>query len=246
MRAVLAVFLLLAAATAVRADIIGIPPGSYINSFSVGAELTNAGHTVTATNLNNPIAVDTLFLDRAFAGLSGPQLTNVQNYLAGGGRIVTEFSSTNMWFNGKLASLAGNNVNGFYVDVSNVTVVDPAHPLVAGVALNFNGADPMQVYQAYTGLDPSIHVAIALSGTPYGTIPVAATASVNGGTAVMFFSDFGDFSPGNYNANDVKLLLNGVTFSNATEVPEPTSVCLWSAGVLGLVAARRWKRRAAA
>jgi hypothetical protein len=233
--------LFLALASPAHAEIIGIPSGAYVNFFDVPTILTNNGHTVTPINLNNPIVADTLILDRAFAGITGTQLTNVQNYLAGGGRIVTEFTSTDMWFNGKLASLAGTNLDSFYFFSGNATVVDAGDPLVAGVAASFAGQDPIQVFEVYSGLDPSINVPLVMPGTIHGTIPVVGTASVNGGTAVMFFSDFGDFNIfGGYSQNHVNLLLNAVTF-DAAEVPEPASLALWS--ILGTAGIAAWRRK---
>src|SRR6185503_10801994 len=73
--------------------------------------LIGGGHTVINNyNLNNPITADTLYFSRGNVPGPGPQLTNVQNFLNGGGRVMTEFSDAAAWFDGRLASFSGNLV----------------------------------------------------------------------------------------------------------------------------------------
>ncbi len=186
--------------------------------FGAGPVMTADGHTViNPVNLNNPLTVDVLLISRAQAGITGTQLTNVQNFLANGGVVVTEFDASDMWFNGKLASLSGTLTNNFFFACGSclVTVVDAANPLSFALPPSWNSANPIQVFQVYSGLDPSIKVAAEVQGTNEGDLPVVGCIDVGGGTAVIFFSDFQDFSGAT--VEEQQLLLNAIHISACEE-----------------------------
>jgi len=180
--------------------------------------MTADGHTViNPVNLNNPLTVDVLLINRGEAGISGTQLTNVQNFLANGGVVVTEFSAAAMWFNGNLASLSGTLTNGFFFACNGclVTVVDATSPLSIGLPATWISANPIAFFQVYSGLDPSIKVAAEVQGTSEGDLPVVGCADVGGGTAVIFFSDFQDFAGAT--VEEQQLLLNAIHISACEE-----------------------------
>jgi len=197
---------------------IGLAPTFIGNTEAV---LTGAGHTViNPVSLNAPITVDVLYLHRSLAGLSGVQLTNVQNFLASGGIVLTEFGATNLWFDGKLASLAGTLTNSFFFACQSclVTVVDATSPLSIGLPATWNSGDPIEFFQVYSGLDSSIQVAVEVQGTNEGDLPVVGCAdNVGGGTAVLFFSDFFDFF-GTETQEEEQLLLNAVDIQSCIDL----------------------------
>ena len=183
--------------------------------------LTGAGHTViNPIDLSVPVTVDVLYLQRGALGISGVQLTNVQNFLANGGIVLTEFQATNLWFDGSLASLLGTNINNFFFACGSclVTVVDATSPLSIALPATWNSGGPIQFFQVFSGLDPSIQVAIEVLGTAEGDLPVVGCADVGGGTAVLFFNDFLDFF-GSETPEEVQLLLNAVDIQSCIPVP---------------------------
>lgn len=199
---------------------IGLYPAFFGNTAAV---LTGAGHTVIdPVDLTSPLTVDVLYIGRDGVGLSGAELTNVQNFIASGGIVLTEFSSTNLWFDGTLGSLSGTNVNGFFVPSGNVgggnlvTVVDTSNPLSTALPATWISSEPIGVFQVFSGLDPSIKVAAEVQGTSEGDVAVAGCADVGGGTAVLFFSDFSDFF--GETPEEEQLLLNAVDIQSCNEV----------------------------
>jgi hypothetical protein len=224
------------------ADTIGLVG---FNNADIDSVLIGGGHTVINNyDLNNPITADTLYFSRGNVPGGGGQLTNVQNFLNGGGRVMTEFSDASAWFDGRLASFSGNLVDGFYVpsgDVcggNTITVVDPTSDLSIGLGGGWSpSGDPIGVYQVYQNLDPAIHVPIQQLGTQYGDIAVAGCADVGKGVGIIMFTDFGDFYNCGFGitAQDKQLLLNAVVAN--CRVPAPGASALL--GIGGLVAARR-------
>ena len=196
-------------------QVVGLSSGGW---FSTPDVLTAAGHTViNPVDLSSPITVDVLYLNRAASGLSGIELTNVQNFLAGGGTVITEFSSTDLWFDGSLASLSGTLTDGFFVPSGSVlggnlvTVVDPSSPLSFALPATWTSGDPIGVFQVYSGLDSSINVSSEVQGTAEGDLPVVGCIDIGGGTAVIFFTDFSDFNLGpGFEPEEEQLLLNAV------------------------------------
>ena len=124
-------------------QVIGLSFGGWHNTPDI---LTADGHTViNPVDLDNPITVDVLYLNRAVSGLSGIQLTNVQNFLASGGTVITEFQAADMWFDGRLASLSGTLTDDFFFacESCTVTVVDASSPLsVARIRTGQSGHGP--------------------------------------------------------------------------------------------------------
>jgi uncharacterized protein (TIGR03382 family) len=236
---------LLLTATA-SADIIGLN-GTYLSWFDSAAVLTGGGHTVVSNiNLNAPITVDVLYLDRD-ALLSGSQAANVRSYLEGGGCVITEFSATQYWFNGTLASFAGSLVNSFHFEGASIPVnVDlPADPLAAGLPGTWNSGNPIQFFNVFSGIDAAITLPISVNSSFYGKLPVVGHAAVGSGTAIMFFSDFGDFVTNDYHPAEAQLLLNAAMCgASHPAVPEPGTIAMGVGLVLGAGAALR-RRRAA-
>ena len=199
---------------------IGLTVG--FNFPNVETVLTGAGHTViNPVNLDVPLTVDVLYLNRAVANsLTAAQITNIQNFLASGGTVLSEFSATNLWFDGTLASLAGTLTNDFFRACcpSLVTVVDTTSPLSIALPATWNSNDPIEFFQVYSGLDPSINVAIEVQGTNEGDLPVVGCVdNVGGGTAVLFFTDYEDFN-GNETPEEEQLLLNAVDIQSCIDL----------------------------
>ncbi len=232
-----------AACGAASADTIGLIG---FGNADIDNVLIGGGHTVINNyDINNPITADTLYFARGNVPGGGGALTNVQNFLNGGGRVMTEFTDAAAWFDGRLASFTGNLVDGFYVpsgDVcggNTITVVDSTSDLSIGLGGGWSpSGDPIGVYQVYQNLDPAIQVPIKQLGTQYGDIAVAGLACMpGGGTGVIMFTDFGDF----YNCGvgitpqDQQLLLNAVVARGC--IPTPGAAALL--GIGGLVATRR-------
>jgi hypothetical protein len=194
---------------------IGIYPSLGGNTQAV---LTGAGHTViNPVDLTSPVTVDVLYIQRSAANIGGVELTNVQNFISNGGTVLTEFSATDLWFNGKFASFSGTLTDNFFFacDSCPVTVVDTTSPLSIGLPATWNSGDPIQFFQVYSGLDTSIKVAVEVQGTNEGDLPVVGCADVGEGTAVMFFNDFQDFF-GSETPEEEQLLLNAVQVQSCT------------------------------
>ncbi len=169
--------------------------------YNVPTVLTNAGHTVIIDPpISDPFWVDVLYLGRSQAGLLGVELANVQNCLAAGGTVITELGSTELWFDGALASFAGTVTATFYVPSGSVvggntvTVTNPAAGIARGLPITWTSGDPIGVFRVYSGLDGAIATPIEVLGTGQGDLPVVRTASGGPGCAVMFFTDSGDFN----------------------------------------------------
>jgi hypothetical protein len=217
--------------------------GNYFDT-QISGFLTGNGHTVVNdVDLTMPITADALYLLRDVS-LSPAEAAGVLSYLSGGGTVLTEFSQTNSWFNGTLSSFSGTLVDGFYIPSGSVvggntaTVTDSGDELAAGLPGSWTTSDPIGVWQAYTGLDAAISQPIKLLGSAYGDIPIVGHASVNGGCAVLFFTDFGDWSD-TYppTAEEQQLLLNAVTADcgSAAPAPEPSTLALFGLGAAGLL-----------
>jgi parallel beta-helix repeat protein len=187
------------------------------------AALTNAGKTVVSVDLSQPVTVSTLFLSRNVS-LSGAALTNVRDFLANGGTVITEFTETALWFDGTLASFSGNRIDSFFQPISGrvdgnlvVTKTDPNSFLTAGLPNTFISDDSIGVFQVFTGLDPRISTPVKVKGTSDGDLPVVGSAEVpGGGHAVMFFCDFAD----NITVPAEKLLLINATAGGIATVTE--------------------------
>lgn len=210
--------------------------------------LQNAGFTVLQNiNLNSPISgVDCLWLDRGTApNLNNTETQNVLNFLNGGGRVMTEFSGSDVWFNGKFASFQGTAMNPFYVPGWNgvcggndVYANPPGTDWDQGMSSPFTSADPIGVFNVYTNLDPAIHTPWVLRNDPnYGSLATVGCADIGKGTAVIFFTDFADFNGcGGPETSEERLLINAITAR--CEIPAPAS-----AVVLGLGALAAGRRR---
>jgi hypothetical protein len=221
--------------------------GGVAGNAEIEATLLGGGHTfVNNPNLNDPITADTLYFGRGSVPFGGSELLAVQNFLNGGGRVMTEFSDAAAWFDGRLGSFSGTLVDGFFVpsgDVcggNNITVVDPTMDLSVGLGGGWGpSGDPIGVYQVYQNLDPMIHTPIMQLGTAYGDIAVAGCAPVGLGTGVIMFTDFGDFYDCGFGvtAEDRQLLLNAVVTN--CRIPTPGAAALLGLGALGAVRRRR-------
>lgn len=216
--------------------------------FQAPTVLQNAGFTVLQNiNLNNPISgVDCLWLDRGTApNLNNTETQNVLNFLNGGGRVMTEFTGSDVWFNGKFASLQGSAQNSFYVPGqlgvcggNNVFANPPGTDWDQNMSSPFYSADPIGVWNVYTNLDPAIHTPWVLHNDPqYGDLATVGCADIGKGTAVIFFTDFSDFNNcnGTGEASEEQLLINSITAR--CEIPAPGAAALLGLG--GLVASRR-------
>ena len=207
-----------------------------------------AGNTIVDVNTNTDISgIDALYLDRS----TTYDPAKIQAYLNSGGRVVTEFTATNAWFDGTLASFSGTLLNSFYVPSGSVgggntvKVLNPAHPLAENLPASWVSRDSIGVLQAYSGLDPAIVTPIVIEGTGLGTLPVVGQIAYGQGSIVMFFSDFGDFSdpPFDPTQEEKQLLLNslfGGKFVDPTNpVPEPSTFALAGIALAGLAFLRR-------
>lgn len=215
--------------------------------FQAPTVLQNAGFTVLQNiNLNNPISgVDCLWLDRGTApNLNGTETQNVLNFLNNGGRVMTEFTGSDVWFNGKFASFQGTPQNSFYVPGFNgvcggntVYANPPGTDWDQGMNTPFTSADPIGVFNVYTNLDPSIHLPWVLHNDPsYGDLATVGCADIGKGTAVIFFTDFADFNGcGGPETNEEQLLINAITAR--CEIPAPGAGAML--GFVGLAAFRR-------
>lgn len=205
-----------------------------------GSDLAlSAGHTVVFNpDPNNLAGIDTLYVDRADTSMIANN-TRVNEWLLAGGRLITESSATHMWFDGRLALFQGFLADGFRTPSGTVcggntaSVTDPASFLADGLPTSWGPTgDAIGVFQVYEDLDPLIQVVITARFGTGPALPVAATARIGLGTAVMFFSDFGDINLngcGWDNVHEERLFLNAL--------PTPSGLLALTAA--GLFAARR-------
>jgi len=86
-------------------------------------------------------------------------------------------------------------------------------------------------------------VPIRVYGTHRGDLPVVGVATLDLGHAVMFFTDFADFSRACGRAPEVEQLLIGATPGGSQPVPEPGALALLAgAGVGGSLLMVRRRR----
>lgn len=230
------------AGSAVAGPVVGLSGFYFVNELD--SALTGAGNTVVQQpDLTQPIVgFDTIFILRD-KGLSPVEAANVIKFIEDGGCVTTEFSSTNYWFDGTLASYTGTNLNGFHVPSGNVgggntiTVTDPLHPVTAGVTPSpWISGEPIGVFQVYptATLDAAIATPVQLLGDPtYGDLPVIGVVNIGLGTAHMFFTDYADFVPANFTPQEMTLLGNAL----CTAIPAPSALGVLALG--GLAASRR-------
>lgn len=237
---------IIAFAGASHAAVVGIKGNYFAND--VANALVSGGNTVVMQpDLTVPIVgIDSLYINRGYATLSPVEAANVAAFVAAGGCVVTEFTASNMWFNGTFTGTgmdySGTLLNSFYVpsgDVSGnnqIHVVIPNHPLTVNVVSPWISMEPIGVYQAYdiATLDPRLDVPVVQFNTPaYGTLPVVAYEAFGMGQVSIFFTDFGDFVPSGFTTQEFILLSNAL----CATIPAPGALAILGMG--GLAAARR-------
>ena len=155
---------------------------------------------------------DVLYIQRAAVGMPLQTQQMVLDFAAGGGGLLSEFTATQLFITsgGPLDVFEGTLIDGFYSHFNaDVNVTDPGDPLAAGLPGSWVGADPIEFFQVFDGLDPALHVPIEVFGTIYGNIPVVASGCIGNGRVVPFFSDFQDFNNPPF-VEEETLLLNAI------------------------------------
>ncbi|HVR11501.1 MAG TPA: hypothetical protein VMW75_25885 [Thermoanaerobaculia bacterium] len=209
---------------------------SDVQAFLVANGLTvtlETAATIAGGSLSN---LDVLYINRGGTGDAIAQKATIEAWVRAGGVLITEFSATELLFNGSTfgffpaATLdvgfgvpAGTSVCGG----NTVNVTSPGNALAAGLPSTWScSGDPIGVFKVYkeSTLDPSLErvARIAVDQNGDGAMdPVVGTACEDGGAVVAFFTDFGDWTPlqnpricpggsCNRSIQDETLLLNAV------------------------------------
>ncbi len=230
-------------ASSSHALVVGLYDG-YMGQRAVD-RIVAAGHTcILNPNPANLAGIDTLVVDRRGIFSVGGN-ANVQSWLHAGGRIVTEFSATDAWFDGGLATFDGILTNGFAfpsgtLNGGNTARISPLPlDLTAGLPATWGPTgDAIGTFRVWDELDPRITIGVR-AGVGNISYPVAACAPVGLGVAVMFFTDFGDIGlngGGWDNTFEERLFRNALT---ANCVP---AAATWAPALAAVAFASRGRR----
>ncbi len=210
--------------------------GSYFAA-NMTAFLTANGHTVVTVTQpfidgGGLATLDALYLNRGGVGTANSNIAAIENYVRGGGILITEFSATEFGINSLGFAGAGTLdvtfgvPSGTVCGGNTVVVTDPASPIAAGLPVSWGcSGDPIGVFKVWSNLDPNFNVVATVTvdqNSDGVDDPVVATSCEVDGVWVAFFTDFGDwqplqnprtcpFPPCNRSIEDESLMLNAVT-----------------------------------
>jgi MYXO-CTERM domain-containing protein len=224
------------------------------NAALYGGTITFAPSTTVATDAYLA-GVDIFFtglISFDAQALSAAEVTSLTNFINGGGFVIAH--GDNLGFDQTVDGL----LNVFGLDVVNtsnntsnttVSIVAPLHPVANGpfgVVNSHQITDSARLVNPASG--PGSLIGVYADG--FGAIGVVDPGPGRLG-GLVFFPDSESYGirEGNFRGlTDARIgFNNAIAFAIANNqpaaVPEPTSLCVWGAGLLGLFVARRRRRQ---
>tara|TARA_R110002126_G_scaffold10615_37_gene48989 strand:- start:2403 stop:3143 length:741 start_codon:yes stop_codon:yes gene_type:complete len=212
--------------------VVGISGGG---SASGMADLLNAnGHTATYFGGVAPSAAQLSGFD-AMVLVRTSGNTAVQNFVLGGGLLITEWSASSWALNtANLLDATDSGGSGLGAQPVTFTTAGVAAGLSAGLPNPYSHGGQTEFFRSLTGIGAGVDIL----GTRAGGAAIIGGASGLGSTLIIGYDwQDGGFDSVN-NTNSEQILLNAVQYS-ATVVPEPGALVVFAAGLAGLGFARR-------
>lgn len=232
LRAMLTLTCLGLAAPGARADLVAVI-GSNSNA-AITTFLNASGHSATSFGSSVPASLsgyDAVVLLRSSGNAT------LQNFVLGGGLLITEWSASD-WALDVANLLDADDTGGGGVGWGTLVTFTPdgiAAGLSASLANPYSDANRTEFFRHFANIGPTVDV---LGTRPGGAAAIIGGASGSGSTLVIGY-DWADGFPLLGSASGT-LLLNALEYRAAAAVPEPGSMALFGVGALLLL--RRAKR----
>ncbi|HZZ80729.1 MAG TPA: PEP-CTERM sorting domain-containing protein [Gemmataceae bacterium] len=192
----------------------------------------------TATNFGNSIPGSLAGFD-AVVLLRTPGNATVQNFVLGGGKLVTEWDAS-VWALNTAGLLNATDSGGGFVGTSTPVTFTPdgvADGLSTGLSNPYSNTGATEFFRDLTGIGAGVDI---LATRPGGFPVIIGGQSGNGSTVVIGY-DWADIGDQNATiALSGQLLVNALNF-DPNAVPEPATLTLF--GVLMIGGACGWCRR---
>ncbi|MGP8304809.1 hypothetical protein [Vibrio sp. YIC-376] len=210
--------------------------GSYYST-DLTTFLENHGHTVTMetaqTISNGSLSnLDVLYINRNGVLDATNHSSEIEAWVRSGGKLITEFDATELLFDGTFGlfnnatkDLDWSVPSGDVLGGNTINIVNSSHPIATGLPASFVSGDPIGVFKVYyeAELDPELDRIARLDGDTNedgADDLVVASACIDSGQVIPFFTDFGDWSEsfGLVTPQEEMLLLNAICDKCITEV----------------------------
>jgi hypothetical protein len=220
-----------------RADMVAVIGGN--SNATITSFLNANGHT--ATNFGNAVPVSLAGFD-AVVLLRTPGNATVQNFVLGGGLLITEWDASAWALNTANLINADDGGGAGFIGTGTLVTFTAAGVnagLSAGLGASYSDGPRTEFFRNLINIGAGVDI---LATRP-GNNPAIIGGSSGAGATLIIGYDWADSFPAGTSASGT-LLLNALNYNpgGVAVVPEPSTLLLGALGAMGLLGYRRVRR----